>query len=206
MRRLLPQRDRHPMTTHTVPRPSRRRIAHAAGIALLALAAAGGTSVFTAPDAEAATLYNRFELSVDRWAINTGFDQGSTVNGANAQIWSWAHRDPHDWNSQWRATPKPGGYYEYRNRWSNQCLDVEGTYYGAALEQQPCDNTESQRWKSKYTTGSQYVGLVNKWASRVRGREMVATSYGTSMGSAVKLWDWYAGVDQQWYGNIVKVN
>lgn len=190
------------MRTHLRKPALKRRSALLLGASLLATAAATSVGLATAPQAAAASnLHFRFELSVDRWAINTGKDNGTTVNGANAQIWSWAHRAPHDWNSQWEMTYKHGkfDYFELKNRWSNQCLDVEGTGFGAEVEQQPCDDTNSQRWKITHDgSGQNRYFLVNKWATLSKGHDMVATSFGTTMGSAVKLWSNYGGADQIW--------
>ncbi|MGL5818793.1 MAG: RICIN domain-containing protein [Phycicoccus sp.] len=186
--------DMHENTyRHEARTPSPRRRPHRTGRALVVAAAAAAATIAAvivgAPTAAASTTYTRFELSVNRWAINTGFDGGTTVNGADAVTWSWMHRDPHDHNSQWRQLDAgSSGWYQYQNRWSNQCLDVEGTGIGADVEQAPCDGSAGQQWRVVHVSvGSSDTVLVNRWATDERGRFMVATASGTDIGAQVML-------------------
>lgn len=135
-----------PTTLHSRP-ISRARRALVAGAVLGSAVAGVAANVAAAPEAAAATTYIRFENIIDRWAMNTGFDQGTTAEGAPVQTWSWSHRDPHDWNSQWSWKHMGSGYYQYKNRWSGKCLDVASLSFSASMIQSTCSTSDKgQQW------------------------------------------------------------
>jgi hypothetical protein len=129
------------------------------------------------------------------FAANTGFDAGSTVNGEPLRQW-WNR--PHDWNNQWIPKYIEGGkYFTFRNRWSNQCIDVAGYGVGAEVEQQPCDGTRSQQWSLQGMNG--HLKIVNRAATEGQGSERLLTVFDSDVpGSILVLWSNYGGADQQW--------
>jgi hypothetical protein len=140
--------------------------------------------------AQAATQYVRIEQVNNRWAMNTGFDNGTYAHDAQVQAWSWAHRQPHDWNSQWSWEYMGGEYYQYKNRWSGLCLDVD-TFNFAQLEQNPCNASDyGQHWDdipAGYYAGRDAYVLQNRAASSALGTAMVAETRNADIGSPVNI-------------------
>jgi hypothetical protein len=154
------------------------------------------------------TNYTRFEQIVERWAINTGFTQGDKTDGADAQTWSWLH--PYDSNSQWRKEFL-GGFYKYRNRWSNKCLGVESWVIFARVEQQTCDNSQAGQWWTEIFAGTlngrSTYKIKNLGASAQLGGEWVLTVPHTGIGAPVTLGPiWLADGEtkQRWYQSFVR--
>lgn len=135
--------------------------------------------------------YIRFEQVVHRWAMNVGQDRGTTSSDATVQLWSWTHRDPHDWNSQWSWQHLGGEYYQYRNRWSGLCLDVSSPSLNARLVQNPCDASDlGQHWDDvlagHYNRRQAYT-LRNRALTERVGLPMSAAAVHVNQGASVQL-------------------
>ncbi|WP_432947771.1 RICIN domain-containing protein [Kribbella sp. CA-253562] len=73
------------------------------------------------------------------WALNIGGADGSTVNGTRAQLfYNTAWDNANGWQYQ---NPK-NGWYMWVNRWSKQCLAVDG----AVVAQKPCDPSDNRQY------------------------------------------------------------
>jgi hypothetical protein len=163
------------------------------GLAAHADAAPKAPSAAAKPTATAVAstvVYQRFEQIINRWAVNTGFDNGDKTSGANAQTWSWTHRDPHDWNSQWDYEYQGNGYWTYRNRWSDKCLGVESLTYSARVEQQTCNGSDGQKWDEIYVgshNGRSTFVVKNKAVSEKLFTDMVMEADHTGFGAPVRV-------------------
>jgi hypothetical protein len=193
-------------TTTRSRSPRGRRVLAAAAAAGSVLAGTAATMAL-APPAQAATTYIRFEQIIDRWAMNTGHDNGTFSEGASVQLWSWTHRDPHDWNSQWSWAWMGGEYYQYKNRWSGKCLDVSSLSFGARLVQSTCNASDrGQHWddvKAGSHSGKQTYTLRNRGLTEKLGVTMAAESQGVDFGDPVNAGVLNGLTPQRWFFSYV---
>jgi hypothetical protein len=178
------------MTTNTHNKSITRTRRVLAAAAVIGSAVAGvASTVATAPDAEAATTYVRFENIIDRWAMNTGFTEGTLAEGATVQLWWWAPHDP--WNSRWSWKHMGNGYYQYKNRWSKKCLDVSSLSFSAQMIQSTCNDADKgQHWldvPAGTHNGKQTYQLRNRGVTEKLGVPMTATADHTGSGAKVKV-------------------
>jgi hypothetical protein len=133
--------------------------------------------------------YVRFENIIDRWAMNTGFTEGTLAEGATVQLWWWAPHDP--WNSRWSWKHMGNGYYQYKNRWSKKCLDVSSLSFSAQMIQSTCNDADKgQHWldvPAGTHNGKQTYQLRNRGVTEKLGVPMTATADHTGSGAKVKV-------------------
>src|SRR5690348_7069463 len=114
------------------------------GLAIAAALAAGGVLAVSAPASAAPGDWER--ISDYGTGLVAAEPSPYTVN--NEQVVT-ANYDANFYPGQWMRTAVGTDTYTFQNRWSNQCLDVEGgisTTAGSAVVQMPCDGTQSQKW------------------------------------------------------------
>lgn len=212
----LPTPRTHPSSMNTLTRNTSisrtRRLLVAAAVVLgSAIAGFGGAgpTAAAAPDAEsaaAATTYVRFENIIERWAMNTGFTNGTTAEGATVQTWWWAPHDP--WNARWSWKHMGNGYYQYKNRWSGKCLDVSSLSFSAQMIQSTCNDADrGQHWldvPAGTHKGKQTYQLRNRGMTEKIGIPMTATADHTGLGAKVKVQVLADGAStQRWFFDYV---
>lgn len=132
--------------------------------------------------------------------MSTGFDQGTYAADAQVQTWSWAHRQPNDWNSQWSYEYMGGEYWQYKNRWSGLCLDVDSFFF-AQLEQNPCNASDlGQHWDD--IPAGNYAGRDSYYLQN-RAAGLVAETRNKDIGSPVNVKHKNNTVNQRWYFSYI---
>jgi len=121
-----------------------RTIRRLAGLGVAA-AVTAGTMLVTASPAQAAGAWVR--VSAYHSGLVANVPAPWTTNGLQVEQRPYG---ANTYNGQWRLNPTGLGdqTFEFQNRYSNQCLDVENNSLaaGADVVQNPCDNTTSQQW------------------------------------------------------------
>ncbi|MFF5939009.1 RICIN domain-containing protein [Streptomyces sp. NPDC012508] len=130
------------------------------------------------------TMWGGNTIEEGGYALNIGYDQGDTANGALARVWNNRHWDN---NNRWVfENGDPYGYYMYRNKYTNQCLTATSTLEGAPVVQQPCDfYNKAQRWALNNGNLPRYFYIRNKMLDEQSGRTMVLSQLEAVRGSMV---------------------
>lgn len=160
------------------------------------------TALQASPAYAATHYYQDLTSRASGKVANVGFGLGDKSEGAAVR--QYHDSGNNDWNNQWEEinSESATAWRSLRNRWSGLCMDVSGTDDNARVFQATCDNTRSQKWRSRYDlTGSNYWGAwESKWADYVGKPNRVLTIYDLADATShLVLWQWYAGYDQQWH-------
>jgi hypothetical protein len=85
-----------------------------------------------------------------------------------------------DWRTQWLANPKGLGTetFEFENKGSHQCLDVISQASGAAVVQNPCDDTLSQKWIRWQDPDQPVWRIFNYWSGHYLAVDNGSTAAG----------------------------
>jgi hypothetical protein len=88
-----------------------------------------------------------------------------------------------DWRTQWLANPKGFGTetFEFENKGSHQCLDASSQTSGAAVVQNPCDDTLSQKWIRWQDPDQPVWRIFNYWSGHYLAVDNGATAAGTGL-------------------------
>ncbi|MFI6390922.1 RICIN domain-containing protein [Nonomuraea sp. NPDC050547] len=120
-------------------------------ISMVTLIAAIGLGLLPGTTAHAKTAQLAYEIVPNvnqNWALNIGGSNGDGRAGVKAGVW-W--RSPGSLPNSWTLTFKFGtaagvSYYQWKNRFSGMCLELELNSSVRFAIQQPCGSSTRQQW------------------------------------------------------------
>jgi hypothetical protein len=156
------------------------------GALTIALSAALGSALLASAPASASTTWIRISpYHTTGTNLVASVPSPYTTNGLQVAQDTYGSLQ---YNTQWSMTSTGGDTYVFENRYSHECLDVDGNSpdAGAAVVQNPCDNTTSQRWTTVHDPNLPVWHIYNNQSKKylavkdesfAKGAKFIQTDY-----------------------------
>jgi len=140
----------------------------------VALAFAVGTLLAASSSAQATVRIEDYNSKL----VVTVFSTWALAHGTQVELQPYS---TNDWRTRWLANPKGFGTetFEFENYGSHQCLDASSQANGAAVVQNPCDDTLSQKWIRWQDPDQPVWRIFNYWSGLYLAVENSATVAGS---------------------------